>query len=180
MQRKTRVKRLSMLKDMLDRHDELFPKAKFDINEWLYVDGQDKPENYDKSGACLIKEGFCATAACALGSAALYEPFNKMGLKVFKNVPQFNGVIGFDAGVDFFGISLEESYFLFNPSSYDEDDSLSDFTKNGAYNTQNIEPKVSGAKHVRGKVKPKHVAERVKFLIDWYSNNNHPAFELIC
>jgi len=176
MQRKTRVKRLSMLKDMLDRHDELFPKAKFDINEWLCVDGQWEPENEDKTLACLMKEGFCATAACALGSAALYKPFNKMGLKVLKNVPTFNGEIGFEAGEDFFGISYEESNFLFNPSSYDKDNSLNDYTKNGVYNLHNIEPKVSGAKHVRGKVKPKHVSERVKFLIDWYSANNHPAF----
>jgi len=61
------VARLKKLIYLLENHDTLFPNTKFNMNFW----GDEITENYT-----------CATAACALGSAALYPPFMKKGLKL--------------------------------------------------------------------------------------------------
>lgn len=87
----------------------------------------------------------CNTSACALGLAALLPEFNKMGLG-FETVPiyecsydpdtksylpekqrtvvryhmepEYNGLEGFDAGAEFFGLSASEAMYLFDPSHY--------------------------------------------------------------
>ena len=101
---------------MLTHHDQIFPKVKFDIRVW--------------SSSVEIQD--CGTAACALGSACLYEPFRKQGLglcspggvKVWpyltgiRNVPGCDSPDGFEVGAAFFGISYSESKSLFNPGAY--------------------------------------------------------------
>ena len=102
MRNTTRLKRLNMLKYMLDNYNTLFKSAskrkmKFDMYDW--IDG-------------------CGTAACALGSACLYAPFNKLGLKLLYNRPEYNTCISYDAGTSFFNIPMEECELLFSPNSY--------------------------------------------------------------
>lgn len=109
MDKKTRLKRLSQLKYMLENHKDLFKNVKFDMGCWL-----------DKGAGKL---GDCGTAACALGSACIYPPFQKQGLMPAKdyrwNGAAYEGAEGFAAGEKFFGITYSESHGLFDPDSYE-------------------------------------------------------------
>ncbi|PHS61030.1 MAG: hypothetical protein COB09_18965 [Thalassobium sp.] len=126
MENELRIERLTMLADMLDRHDELF-KVVFDIRQWgseaiHYETKQHEPE-------------LCGSAACALGSAAMYPPFMKQGLRlrydstgfmvrkdsnVLKEdvTPFYDGHADFMAGSWFFGITGGESCELFDGDEY--------------------------------------------------------------
>lgn len=95
-----KIERLTMLKDMLDRHEELFPNLGFDMGPW-----------------------HCGTAACALGSAACYAPFKRKGLSLkddslYGKSPAYEYNRGFEAGAEFFGITKEESRELFASTRY--------------------------------------------------------------
>lgn len=100
----------------------------------------------------------CGTAACALGHISLQEWANEAGLAPKKsinstkktgfdyNVPIFhheNGCdyIEFHAGRMFFDISLQQSYWLFDPQCY-----LGDFNE---------------------RIKPGRVIKRMRFLLDF-------------
>lgn len=149
-----RLERLEMLQDMLERHDEIFGKdVKFDIRMWFTDD-----DNVRKD---------CGTAACALGSAACYPPFMTMGLNIQdwqgKKPGEedfsarhsdvcYDGEEGCSAGAEFFGITRQESEWLFNPDEY--------LTKDGYNYTDQALPRF---------VKPKVVAHRVGVLIEYYS-----------
>jgi hypothetical protein len=134
MKNDIRLKRLKRLKRMLDNHDKLFTKTKFNINGWCLTKVNKKGE-------------VCNTAACALGSACLYKPFMKEGLKLDgNNLPTYKRHEEFDAGAKFFGITDSESNYLFSPS---------------AYNSSYLEKPIKN-------VKPKHVALRVQELIKQY------------
>lgn len=139
MNKKIRIKRLKQLKYMLDNHSKLFTNVKFSIGQWCDME---KPKNFPLDTSIKKIPRSCGTAACALGSAALYAPLRKQGLKItawrYGSVT-YRGEEDWDAGAKFFGISMNESHELFNPCRY--------------YN-----PKVS----------PKHVAERVGYLISKY------------
>lgn len=118
MRNSVRLKRLKNLSCMLKNHDQIFNQdqvtgepVKFNIGTWQ-------------------TKNACGTAACALGSAALFPPFAKKGLKLecyregyggekifsikYKNFSQYR------AGSEFFGISEEESRYLFNPMAYED------------------------------------------------------------
>lgn len=140
MENAERLKRLELLNTMLMEHDHIFSKVKFDIDVWN-VSGEENINNvYHR--VVLKKSGeICGTAACALGSAALYEPFMKMGLRIgYYNAPLYDENSEFDAGAEFFGINGRESEYLFSPSEYDQ-----------------------------RKVTPRTVAKRVRELIKQYS-----------
>lgn len=99
MRNSTRLKRLNMLADMLRDHDKIFPEVKFDMKTW---------------GVKRI----CGTAACVLGSAALYPPFRKMGLKHqweehSDATISYRGEEYEEAGAAFFGITYKEACGLF-------------------------------------------------------------------
>lgn len=125
--KRTKLKRLNILVDMLNNHKTYFPKFKFDLENWA---------KNNKAGAkveCLL-DGTCKTAACAIGSAMLFKPFNRMGLKgVYSGplwnanislyegssfVPSYGGEKGWPAVQQFFDISFTEAVELFDLISY--------------------------------------------------------------
>ncbi len=132
--------RLLKLRDMLERHHELFPQTEFDMLCWAR-DSWQSPTN-------------CKTAACALGSAALYPPFKKMGLTLYDDVPMFKDSTGIDAGAEFFGITRHESEFLFDDNEY-----------NGPIRDWGFIAKISKSKYVHGAIKPHHVITRIDFIL---------------
>lgn len=117
MDNRTRLARLKKFKYMLENHDKIFgkessrkKKIRFDMRHWYR------------------EQHSCGTIACALGSAALYPPFIKAGLKIRKlklemgggwagNV-MYKGYQGDWAGAKFFGISQDEAEDLFYGSTH--------------------------------------------------------------
>ena len=118
------LSRLKKLKYMLEHHDEIFKKddtSKVKVDNKMYT-------SVGKFDLSVWFKPNCVSAACALGSAACYPPFKRMGLKLsgdslvgtgiwFK--PEYKEWTDFEAGAAFFSISLYESDWLFNPSHYE-------------------------------------------------------------
>lgn len=77
----------------------------------------------------------CDMAACALGSASMNPWFKERGLYAskdvidaigFDSIPVYKGNRGCEAGAEFFGITLEESEYLFSIQRYEgNSDSIS-------------------------------------------------------
>lgn len=188
MRNSLRLQRLTELKYVMDNHDKLFKKVVFDIGSWAYLKDRKSErkyvENKYKDLNCdIAKKVGCGTAACALGSAAMYEPFVKKGLKIKSQYdgwasgsewldfePSYKGHTGTDAGTAFFGITEKEASYLFMPDAYHEPENyfgemrFSDALKKGL------------TKAVRT-VKPKHVSERIQKLIDSYKKDEQPFLE---
>jgi len=102
------VARLKKLIYLLENHDELLPKTKFRMSNWAC--GQNEKHT-------------CATTACALGSAAVYPPFMRAGLKLVGQTADDSCVAykqdqGYTAGAAFLSISFSESHKLFSPDEY--------------------------------------------------------------
>lgn len=113
MKKETRLARLNELKYMLINHDKLFRTVKFNI----CVFGEEKSDAPDDG----IADKSCMTAACAIGSAALHEPFKKAGLTypLDNYGPKYKDEEdSFLAGAKFFGITPTESFWLFDPKYY--------------------------------------------------------------
>lgn len=130
---KKRLKRFYNL--LINLKAELPTLGAFDL-DWWYREtkegsGRDLVDEYNT--AVRLKEGFCGTSACALGSAALLSDFQVEGLKSFKDlvvfdpdnkcneysdVWEYSCLTGIDAGSAFFGITREQAGWLFYPSSY--------------------------------------------------------------
>lgn len=130
MKNELRLSRLHELRSMLLNHNKLFPEIKFNMDHWK-----------------------CGTAACALGSACLHKPFSDKGLKVHANSVTYKHYEDYEAGEEFFGITSQESDWLFNPERYR--------TSKGGFFVD-----------IQRSVKPKHVARRVTMLIDKYQRYN--------
>ena len=148
----TRLERLTELQGMLTHHDQLFTKKKvrFDIRNWAKLDYFDS-------------ETECGTAACALGSAALYEPFAKAGLCLSggeSGSPVCDSYEGYSAGAEFFGITPDESLFLFSPGAYGD--------RSHEYPTAPELNAIYGFMEPVRNVTPEHVAARVGKLIEKY------------
>lgn len=105
-----KIKRLEMMKDMLENHNKIFPELRFDLNMW-----------------------HCGTAACAVGSAMCYKPFQDMGLHSYpslsrsgrlQSVPIYAGPNGaatnWRAVTSFFGLTKKQAKKLFYEDSYKE------------------------------------------------------------
>lgn len=65
----------------------------------------------------------CGTAACALGYAAVDEEFVSQGLGLETRsttyfTPIFHGHLSYFAGSEFFGLSIEQAYFIFDSYYY--------------------------------------------------------------
>lgn len=159
------VERLKMFVHLLLNLKTEVPKLDtFDLSYW-YRDST----TYDLSvlsGSVPLKEGFCNTGACALGSAALYKPFNKMGLRVdyhdviYKDpiTKEIYGESGenAEAGAAFFGISMGQADWLFYGENYRaSNETFLDEWKYEVY----VEPPLE-------KVTPAMVAARVQAIID--------------
>lgn len=105
--------RLLLLAHLLQYQSFYQPDVvEFDINTWQ-----------DKSRSCNLN-GKCGTAACAVGAAMLWAPFNWMGLVEKDFAPAYKGYAGWDAVVKFFGFPGHYSWMnadanhLFEGSSY--------------------------------------------------------------
>ena len=100
--------RLKKLEYMLRNHDKIFEKKlAFHINYW--------------TANLIKKKKGCGTVACALGSAAQYPPFMKEGLGFdeYQYAPRFENIdSAILSGAAFFGISRDESAWLFTPEYY--------------------------------------------------------------
>lgn len=131
---------------MLNNHDKLFPRVKFDMATWGDVKNTDRAEKRSAENKPHLVS--CTTAACAAGSACIHKPFMQEGLR-FKYVtpggfyqehftPAYNGMSSWDALSEFFGIEFGQTRNLFDPSTYDKN--FDDIT-------------------------PKHVAQRVRELL---------------
>lgn len=138
-----RLKRLKQLKYMLDNHSKLFKDTHFYMGAWIKRAAPFKTKQ-------LCRYDACGSAACALGSAALYPPFMKAGLKFVRDPmsmyvawPAYKRFRETEAGMEFFGIDLNEAEYLFIPCEYHQDDTSD--------------------------IKPKHVAKRVAVLIKKYA-----------
>lgn len=105
----TRLKRLKVLRHMLKNHDKIFKTVKFRMNTW------NRALEEDRFNIKAIENGSCKTSACALGSAALYPPFKKLGLRFEPGeiAPCYKGHTWEEAGARFFGIKSYESAYLF-------------------------------------------------------------------
>lgn len=95
---------------MLRNHDMYFPKVYFSIGTWAR------------------KGTECVFAACAVGSAALWLPFRILGLKHatdgWSNVlrPKYKNLYDWSATQEFFGLTNQESYYLFDGWYYKMND----------------------------------------------------------
>lgn len=111
-----RIERLANLRRVLNNHKRAIARNKatvigdekvgFDMSCW--VDSADA-------------EGFkCTTAACAFGSCGFDSYFTTRGLRTNKNRQEvrFGRYEGLDAAKKFFGISLAEAEWLFDPDTY--------------------------------------------------------------
>ena len=83
---------------------------------------RDSPLRYaaaDDDAQALYPEGFCGTSACALGTAALYPPFQAKGLNIDKGCVSvtYKGHYNFKAAAEFFEISYGKAKAIFYPSN---------------------------------------------------------------
>jgi len=108
MHNSTRITRLKDLRHLLKFHWLYFPFTAFNMDIWS-TNRKRNPEAVN---------GFCRSAACALGSAALHPHFMAQGLELREYWPYYEGKDGYNAGAAFFGLTDYESEQLFNPTMY--------------------------------------------------------------
>lgn len=97
------MNKLETLHDMLVNHNKYFKDVDFNM------------------GVFIVKRS-CGTAACALGSAAIYPPFMEQGLTAtlggFVGDVEYEEWEDFTAGQMFFNITYREAEWLFDPKLY--------------------------------------------------------------
>lgn len=116
---KTRINRLTILADYLRDNVK---KEKFSLDSWVKTYGVMATE--DAAIAAAVKHD-CGTTACAFGYAACIPKFRKAGLKYEYDydgmaIVIFKNTYGLYAAEDFFNITNDESYYLFDPYNYSE------------------------------------------------------------
>lgn len=130
MKPKPRYDRLKKLEWLMDNYKKELPVINhgitvFDIGTWLSAE-EDDYTGKECTFVDGVRQWTCGTSACALGSAMYHPWFQKRGL-----VPNRDGDLpaikrrshkGFAAGAFFFGISSDDSEYLFGPDSYRWDD----------------------------------------------------------
>lgn len=137
--------RLELLKEALELHQKETDAPRFNMNMWAClpkteVEKVEKCTNEireayedeyglrDEEECGIVPPNVCATAACALGTGALYPPLFDQGLRLIfttNNIdetlvaaPYFNGYFDFRAGAEFFDITESAAEFLFEPGNY--------------------------------------------------------------
>lgn len=169
-----RVSRLTKLLYMLLNHKKLFVEKgiKFDLNYWQEHLDQDyvEPTVSKVKGKTVV----CNTAACALGSAAMYTPFTKLGLGIRGYAPAYSGYNDFAAGAVFFGITEEESHFLFGPFKYTNQSEQGKFLK--SWHDRYVTPLIKKyqPKPLTYEPTAKDVARRVRILLNHYKKTSIP------
>ncbi len=115
---------------LLKLREEVLDGAKyenldFDMSTWLEVDEDKEDQLIKLDDGTFLAPIRCATAVCALGTACLVPEFKERGLALQWEgaglIPVFEGEIMFEAGAKFFGISNDESLYLFDPGEYERD-----------------------------------------------------------
>lgn len=143
MNNKLRLSRLKELEFMLLNHKKIFKEKKITFDMWEWGTKQYDLKTTKKiigKKKVPIKE-LCGSAACALGSAAIYPPFIKQGLHLkedeisvkinydrkvpeleyyFSFVPSYKRETHKYAGAKFFGITDNEADNLFMTINYEE------------------------------------------------------------
>lgn len=132
-QRNKARERLRILADMLENHDKYFPTTKLWMPGWGNVKANENcdylPSELQKRvGRRVVK---CTSAACAFGSACLFPPFNRRGLRAQpKALTSWNSIepeyvdgkgtshLNWVAATEFFGLSSQEAFYLFDGGSY--------------------------------------------------------------
>lgn len=91
-------------------------RSKFDLG--VFVEN-DKLGRYEWDTKALNE---CGTTACACGWACTIPSFRKAGLKLEKGFLKYKGAFNFTAASEFFGITLIEAEYLFDPLYYKKAD----------------------------------------------------------
>lgn len=109
------IDRLKHLAHILDKAHEQKLVDHFYLGHWY--DGMD----YTDPGSTNNFTGkHCGTSACALGLACLDPEFKAQGLHLdYEWDPSYEDNYSYGAGAEFFGISQEDSYYLFDPDQYE-------------------------------------------------------------
>lgn len=189
-----RISRLKKLKYMLENHETIFakPNQKGNLNGQMAFSISAWKDNFgrnfyilDHTDVALGKNADCGTAACALGSSAFYQPFRDLGLRYSRKdaCPVYgrgdDRAEEFEAGERFFGISYDESLFLFSPSEYRQENIRYNRQKGKSWKTAlkgECSKVYSSADY--NLVTPHWVAKRVQKLIDHYSEFIQPLLFL--
>lgn len=125
--------------EMLNQHKTLFKiiNLHFDMREWGNAEQREDGE--------IMLENACGTSACAIGSACFYPEFKKLGLCTKEcNAgfePRYKDYRGWDAVEKFFGITERQALYMFQYSSYKNDNvgpkdvakRIKKFLKDGKY-----------------------------------------------
>lgn len=122
----------------------------FDLERWITL----RVNNLTRNAVKLKRGHGCGTAACALGAATLFEPFQKEGLVMMYDVPCFNDLTGVHAGAAFFGISRNQARWLFLSTFYHPDFDPDRHDMHGWWES------------TKRKITPEMVADRVKQILD--------------
>jgi hypothetical protein len=66
----------------------------------------------------------CGFAGCALGHAAIHPPFMELGLELYfdseeSSEVRYKGHANYEAACEFFGITVDDALFIFDPAQYD-------------------------------------------------------------
>lgn len=105
-------RRLLKLADLLEADAKNKKGVKFDLSSWGHTNGGDEAPFHS-----------CGTTACAVGLAVVSGAFKRSGLKnLFVGdgtiCPSYNGKSDWPATRDFFGLSIDESHYLFSEDHY--------------------------------------------------------------
>lgn len=114
---KTGIRRLMVLRDHLKNNVK---DKKFDLDSWV-----DNEESRTDQGIVKdLADASCGTTACALGHAGSIPSFRRAGLRYdvrwYVAAVSYGINKGFDAGQEFFHLTEEESFYLFDPDKYPE------------------------------------------------------------
>jgi hypothetical protein len=95
--------------------------AIFNMSTWYEPDFD--ATRWKSSNSCFLlldEKVTCGSAACALGSAAIHKPFIEQGLIMNSHYDQvqFGSDFGFEAGAEFFDLTIEQAKWLFFPLLY--------------------------------------------------------------
>ncbi len=117
----TGARRLERLAKLLDAHRD--NGVRFTLATW--VEKNLSPDNVNgvTRFEALVEDGWCGTAACAIGLAMLDRGFNKLGFGRASGrfpIPSFKNRISWDAVQAFFRISSADARYLFGAKSYTE------------------------------------------------------------
>lgn len=133
---KPNFERLEKLAWLMENYKKELPRINhgitdFDMSNWLEPSYEDRDSGlaYKECSIGKLKQWSCGTSACALGSAMYHPWFIEQGLVPSRDGRTPNLIVGcrrsplggFAVASKFFGITDEQSEWLFDPEKYDDD-----------------------------------------------------------